>query len=62
MKGGVSRFEDGGAADALLGMEDLSVKERINYKTTLFNSLLDQMSVVQNYLYNYYFQNEIGVW
>ena len=58
----MSRFEDGGAADALLGTEDLSVKERINYKTTLFNSLLDQMSVVQNYLYNYYFQNEIGVW
>ncbi len=62
MEGGVSRFEDGGAADALLGTEDLSVKERINYKTTLFNSLLDQMSVVENYLYNDYFQNEIGVW
>ncbi len=58
----MSRFEDGGAADALLGTEDLSVKERINYKTTLFNSLLDQMSVVENYLYNDYFQNEIGVW
>ncbi len=58
----MSRFEDGGAADARLGTEDLSVKERINYKTTLFNFLLDQMSVVENYLYNDYFQNEIGVW